>query len=113
MTSLVSVDDADDKIECEGHGIQPTTLVCHHLAESQPDDDKIGFHWNADDGGLVANCDECEAEADEEGFLPEDFVIENFVVFCRGCFVELAAVNGVSSAEIEKAEATAAANPGA
>lgn len=100
---------ADDVIECEGHGLQPVTLVCRHLAESQPEDTSIGFHWNADDGGLVANCDECEAEADEEGFLPEDFVLDNFVLFCRSCFVELAAANGVASADIEKAEAEATA----
>lgn len=98
--------DADDVIECEGHGAQPVTLVCEHLAQSQPDDEKkIGFHWNADDGMLVANCDACEAEADDDGFLPDDYVEETFVLICRECFAEIAAVNGVERFQIEAAEA--------
>lgn len=103
---------SDETIECEGHGAQPVTLVCVHLAESQPDDESIGFHWSAADGDLVANCDECEAHAGDDGFLPEDYVLENFVLLCRGCFVELAAANGVGAAEIDKAEADAKASPG-
>lgn len=102
----------DEMVACEGHGEQPATLVCVHLAESQPDDETIGFHWTAADGDLVANCDACEAEAGDDGFLPEDYVLDNFVVMCRGCFVELAAANGVTSAEIDGAESAARAKSG-
>ena len=94
-----------EKITCEGHGEQAAAIVCEHLAESQPDDEAIGFHWFCDEEGLTANCDECEAEADADGFLPEDYVIEHFVKICRQCFIELAAVNGVELAEIAAAEA--------
>lgn len=96
-----------DTIDCEGHGKQPATIVCEHLAESQPDEEPLGFHWYCDDEGLTANCDECEAHADDDGFLPEDYVIEHFVKICRSCFVELAAANGVELTEIEAAEASA------
>lgn len=92
---------------CEGHGRQPATIVCDHLAESQPDDEPIGFHWSCDAEGLAANCDACEKHADDDGFLPDDYVLENFVMICRQCFVELAAVNGVTLAEIEAAETAA------
>lgn len=92
-------------VQCEGHGNQLVALVCVHLAESQPDDASIGFYWNCEGGDLIANCDACETEADDEGFLPDDFVEENFVVICRSCFVEIAGVNGVSGAEIADAEA--------
>lgn len=97
----------DDTIDCEGHGKQPATIVCEHLAESQPEDEPIGFHWFCDEEGLTANCDECEAEADADGFLPEDYVTEHFVAICRECFIELAAVNDVTRADIEAAEAGA------
>lgn len=109
----MTTDTGDDElIECEGHGRQPATLVCVHLAESQPDDEGLGFHWSAGDGDLVANCDECEAQVGDDGFLPEDYVLDTFVVMCRGCFVELAGANGVTPAEIEAAEAACAAGAG-
>ncbi len=102
--------DPDDVIECEGHGRQPSTLVCRHLAESEGDDAaELGFHWSAADGDLVANCDACEAEVGADGFLPDDYVLDNFVLICRLCFMELAADYGVEPAEIEAAEAAAAA----
>lgn len=92
-------------VECEGHGQQPPSFVCQHLAESQPDAASIGFHWNCEGGDLLANCDECEAEAGDDGFLSDEFFEENFVVICRSCFIELAAVNGVTGDEIASAEA--------
>jgi hypothetical protein len=98
---------SDDLVNCEGHGQQHPAFACQHLAESQPDDQSIGFHWNCDDGDLIANCDACEAETDDEGFLTEDYVLENFVLICRLCFVEIAAVNGVENKMIEQAEAAA------
>ncbi|MBR2536053.1 MAG: hypothetical protein IKE66_08285 [Hyphomicrobium sp.] len=99
---------SDDLIECEGHGQQRPAFVCQHLAETQPDDEPIGFHWNCEGGDLLANCDDCEAEASDDGFLPDDYFEENFVVICRMCFVEMAAVNDVSLQEIEQAEKAAA-----
>ena len=91
-------------VTCEGHGEQPPAFVCQHLAESQPDDEPIGFHWNCEGGDLIANCDACESHAGEDGFLPDDFFEENFVVICRSCFVEMAVVNGVTVDAIETAE---------
>lgn len=99
----------NDMIECEGHGQQPTTLVCKHLAEPSEDGPEIGYHWSATDGELVANCSACEANVGEDGFLPEPYVIENFVLMCRECFIELAADNGVEADEIVAAEAEAKA----
>ena len=89
---------ADELINCEGHGQQPATLVCVHLAESDPEGDKLGFHWNDDEGGLTGNCDECEALCDAEGFFPDDLVEETFVVICKGCFTEIAQAHGVEIA---------------
>jgi hypothetical protein len=96
-----------EMVACEGHGQQPPSFVCQHLAESQPDDSSIGFHWNCEGGDLLANCDDCEAHAGEDGFLSDDFFEENFVVICRSCFIEMAGVNGVSTGAIADAEATA------
>lgn len=98
-------DDEGDMVTCEGHGQQPPSFVCLHLAESQPDDASIGFNWNCEGGDLLANCSACETHADIEGFLSDEFFEENFVVICRSCFIELAAANGVTSDDIEKAEA--------
>ena len=102
----MSNDDADF-VTCEGHGRQRTALACRHLVESQPDAPSIGFHWSCGDGDLIANCDECEAEVDDDGFLDDDFVIENFVLICRACFIEIAAVNKVDRKELEQAEQAA------
>ena len=99
--------DNPDLMTCEGHGEQPPAFVCQHLAEQQPDDPSIGFHWNCEGGDLLANCDACEAHADAEGFLSDTFFEENFVAICRLCFIELAADNDVSSADIAAAEAAA------
>ena len=99
---------SDDLIECEGHGQQRPAFVCQHLAESQPDSPSIGFIWNCEGGDLLANCDHCEAEASDDGFLSDDYFEENFVVICRMCFIELAAVTDVSLQEIELAEKAAA-----
>lgn len=99
---------SDDLIECEGHGKQRPAFVCQHLAETQPDDEPIGFHWNCEGGDLLANCDDCEAEAGDDGFLPDDYFEENFVVICRLCFVEMAGVNGVAVKDIEQAETASA-----
>ena len=85
----------DDTIVCEGHGPQPTTLVCHHLAEAAHGDAAHGFNWSCDDGDLVANCDACELECDDDGFFPDELVEDTFVVMCRMCFVELARSHGV------------------
>ncbi len=95
---------SEDLVECEGHGQQKPAFVCQHLAESQPDSPSIGFIWNCEGGDLLANCEECEAEAGDDGFLPDDYFEENFVVICRECFVEMAAVNSVSVNAIEHAE---------
>lgn len=96
---------SEDLVECEGHGEQRPAFVCQHLAESQPDQAPIGFIWNCEGGDLLANCDACETHAGDDGFLEDDFFEENFVVICRSCFVEMAAVNGVESVAIESAEA--------
>jgi hypothetical protein len=104
------VSENDDLVTCEEHGEQRPALACLHLAESQPDDASIGFHWSCDDGDLFANCDACEGHADSEGFLAEDFVLENFVLICRGCFVEMAGVNGIGKDVIADAELAATAN---
>ncbi len=98
-----------EMILCEGHGEQPRSFVCLHLAESQPDDATIGFHWNCEGGDLLANCDACEAHAGDDGFLADDYFEENFVVICRSCFIEMAGANGVSSGAITEAEAAAQA----
>ena len=99
----------EDLIDCEGHGKQPVALICRHLAEAETEEAAdIGFHWSAADGDLVANCDACEAEVGDDGFLPDDYVYDNFVLICRLCFTELAADHGVEAGEIETAEAAAA-----
>lgn len=95
---------SDDEIDCEGHGRQRVAFACQHLAESQPDDEPIGFHWNCEGGDLIANCDDCEAEAGDDGFLPDSFFEENFVALCRQCFVEMAGANGVGADDIQRAE---------
>ncbi len=113
MSNASEPDDADDHesedglVTCEGHGEQPPAFVCIHLAESQPDDPSIGFNWNCEGGDLLANCDACEKHADAEGFLSDAFFEENFAVICRSCFVEMAAVNGVTVEAIADAEAAA------
>jgi hypothetical protein len=86
----------DDRVMCEGHGSQAATLVCIHLVEAKREAPLIGFHWSSDEGDLVANCDACEELCDAEGYFPDDLVEETFVVTCRGCFVEIASVNGVT-----------------
>jgi hypothetical protein len=96
-----------EMVTCEGHGQQPPSFVCQHLAESQPEDASIGFHWNCEGGDLLANCDACESHAGDDGFLSDDYFEENFVVICRSCFIEMANVNGVSSDAIAEAEASA------
>ena len=85
----------DELVDCEGHGPQPSSLVCLHLVEAEHGDTHIGFNWSADDGEFVANCDECELLCDADGFFPDDLVEETFVVTCRSCFVEMALANGV------------------
>jgi hypothetical protein len=85
----------DELIECEGHGAQPTALVCSHLVEAKHGDTQTGFNWSADEGEYVANCDECEQLCDAEGFFPDDLVEETFVVTCRACFIEMALAHGV------------------
>lgn len=99
---------SDDLIDCEGHGQQKPAFVCQHLAETQPDDEPIGFHWNCEGGDLLANCDDCEAEAGDDGFLPDNYFEENFVVICRLCFVEMAGANDVAVKDIEQAEKASA-----
>lgn len=102
---------SEELVDCEGHGQQRPAFVCQHLAESQPDGPTIGFIWNCEGGDLLANCDACEAEAGDDGFLPDDYFEDNFVVICRLCFVEMAAVNGVGQEEIELSERASASEP--
>jgi hypothetical protein len=85
----------DDLIECEGHGPQPTALACVHLVEADHGETDIGFNWSNDEGELVANCDACELECDEDGFFPDELVEETFVVICKSCFEEMARAHGV------------------
>ena len=90
-------DTADDGlIECEGHGPQPSTLVCRHLIEAEHGDTSVGFNWSDDEGELVANCDACELECDDDGFFPDELVEETFVVTCKACFAEIALAHGVT-----------------
>jgi hypothetical protein len=86
----------NELIECEGHGPQPTTLVCTHLIEAAHGDTSMGFNWSEDEGDFVANCDACELECDDEGFFPDDLVEEIFVITCKGCFDEIALAHGVT-----------------
>ena len=86
----------DDLIECEGHGPQPSTLVCRHLIEAPHGDTSAGFNWSEDEGEFVANCDACELECDDDGFFPDELVADTFVVTCKACFAEIAAANGVT-----------------
>lgn len=112
MTETSAGEEAEQEpklITCEGHGQQPPAFVCQHLAESQPDEASIGFHWNCEGGDLIANCDACEAHAGDDGFLSDEFFEENFVVICRTCFIEMAAVNGVTGDAVARAEAAASA----
>jgi hypothetical protein len=93
----VSNDTADDgMINCDGHGRQPSTLVCRHLIEAPHGDTSAGFNWSSDEGELVANCDACELECDDEGFFPDEMVEETFVVTCKACFAEIALAHGVT-----------------
>jgi hypothetical protein len=88
---------SNDLIDCEGHGPQqPATLVCKHLIEAEHGDTSPGFNWSNDEGELVANCDACELECDDEGFFPDDLVEETFVVTCKSCFAEIALAHGVT-----------------
>ena len=117
MNTASESDDAEDHesteslMTCEGHGEQPPSFVCVHLAESQPDDQSIGFNWNCEGGDLLAYCDACEKQADAEGFISDVFFEENFAVICRSCFVEMAAVNDVTVEAISAAEAAAVSPP--
>ncbi len=101
----------DGLVTCEGHGEQPPSFVCVHLAESQPDAQSIGFNWNCEGGDLLANCDACEKHADAEGFLSDAFFEENFAVICRSSFIEMAAANDVTLEAITNAEPTATHDP--
>jgi hypothetical protein len=98
----VADDAADDDtadnglIDCEGHGPQPSTLVCRHLVEAEHGETGMGFNWSEDDGEFVANCDACELECDDEGFFPDELVEETFVVICKACFDEIALAHGVT-----------------
>ena len=96
MSTDPSSDSAVEMLECEGHGRQPATLVCLHLAESDHGDTSMGFHCSLDDGGYVANCDACEEECDEDGFFPDELVEETFVMICKGCLEEIARAHGVT-----------------
>jgi hypothetical protein len=80
----------DGTIQCEGHGTQPSALVCLHLVEAEYGDTELGFNWSADEGEFVANCDACELECDDEGYFPDDLVEETFVVTCKSCLDEIA-----------------------
>jgi hypothetical protein len=86
----------DELIDCEGHGSQPSTLVCSHLVEADHGDTGMGFNWSEDDGDFVANCDACELECDDDGYFPDDLVDETFVVICKGCFIEIALAHGIA-----------------
>lgn len=92
----MSADQSDpEMLECEGHGTQIATLVCIHLAESDHGDTSLGFHCSVEDGDYIANCDDCEAQCDDEGFFPDDLVEETFVSLCKGCLEEIAKSHGV------------------
>jgi hypothetical protein len=86
----------DGTIACEGHGQQPSALVCTHLVEAEYGETELGFNWSVEDGDYVANCDECELECDDEGFFPDELVEETFVVICKSCLDEIAKAHGVS-----------------
>lgn len=90
---------ADQTIICEGHGTQLAALACVHLVEAKYGDTSPGFNWSNDDGDLVANCDACELECDEDGYFPDELVEETFVVICRGCLREMADAHGVTLPE--------------
>lgn len=85
----------DTAVDCEGHGRQPSALVCTHLVEADYGDTTLGFNWSAEDGDYVANCDECELECDDDGFFPDELVEETFVVTCQTCLMEIAKAHGV------------------
>lgn len=98
MADDIAGDDAadDGMIDCEGHGPQPSALVCRHLVEAEHGDTGMGFNWSEDEGEFVANCDACELECDDEGFFPDELVEETFVIICKACFAEIALAHGVT-----------------
>ena len=94
--------EGDAIVDCEGHGAQPATLVCLHLVEAEHGDISMGFHWSADGGEYVANCDACEAECDAEGFFPDALVDENFALICKACLDEIALAHGVTMTPVAR-----------
>ena len=38
-----------ESVECRVHGVQPTTFVCQHIADSLRTGEPVGFYWSRDD----------------------------------------------------------------
>lgn len=86
-------------IECQMHGEEEETFVCHHLAQALRTGETVGFFWAGGPRG-DAWCSACEEVRIREGGVTGDWnerseKFADIQILCGACYDRLRALHGL------------------